>query len=57
MTPEDYEQVRISLIFLFVSNNLLSPYQACGIKARKYLESITTDYGPLKTLTVSGEEI
>ena len=29
----------------------------CGIKdkAKKYLESITTDYGPLKTLTVSGE--
>ena len=29
---------------------------ACGvsIKAKKYLESIQTDYGPLKTLTVSG---
>ena len=28
--------------------------QACGSKTRKYLESITTDYGPLKTLTASG---
>lgn len=28
--------------------------QACGNKVRKYLESITTDYGPLKTLTASG---
>ena len=56
MTPEDYEQVRTSLM-IFDINNLLSPSQACGIKARKYLESITTDYGPLKTLTVSGEEI
>ena len=27
---------------------------ACGVKVKKYLESITTDYGPLKTLTVSG---
>ena len=54
MTPEDYEQVRGS-VTTFVSNNLLSPSQACGIKARKYLESITTDYGPLKTLTVSGK--
>ena len=54
MTPEDYEQVSGS-VTTFVSNNLLSPSQACGIKARKYLESITTDYGPLKTLTVSGK--
>jgi len=29
--------------------------QACGNKTRKYLESITTDYGPLKTLTASGK--
>jgi len=28
--------------------------QACGNKVRRYLESITTDYGPLKTLTASG---
>lgn len=28
--------------------------QACGVRAKKYLESITTDYGPLKTLTASG---
>jgi len=28
--------------------------QACGHKVGKYLESITTDYGPLKTLTASG---
>jgi len=28
--------------------------QVCGNKTKKYLESITTDYGPLKTLTASG---
>ena len=26
----------------------------CGSKSKKYLDSITTDYGPLKTLTISG---
>ena len=57
MTPEDYEQVRSHISDIFDSNHLLSPSQACGIKARKYLESITTDYGPLKTLTVSGRVI
>ena len=33
---------------------LLTALQACGHKVGKYLESITTDYGPLKTLTASG---
>ena len=49
MTPEDYEQVGGSL-----RGGVTSCAQACGSKTRKYLESITTDYGPLKTLTASG---
>ena len=40
-----------------ISILIIIQYQACGSKTRKYLESITTDYGPLKTLTASGGKI
>ena len=53
MTPDEYEQVRTGVNIQGCQCHTLH-FQACGSKTRKYLDTITTDYGPLKTLTASG---
>ena len=54
MTPDEYEQVCLDILYQDFFDHHHHDVQACGSKTRKYLESITTDYGPLKTLTASG---